>query len=213
MSADMPVDSHTARTTPFRTVRFIALAVVALTILAFIAAHAPSRLRLLVLFPACIGAGAGVLIATLAEKYGVARRVAIATAAVFVLLMLAGMAAESYRSWWHVRSVELRNHLLAQPGGRAVLDRLASDQRPENDVEAEFLRAYRDRMNPSVAAYLTERLKGLPVEVPTHWAVVVAAVELLAGWIAGIVAATIWSRPQLRGYPETLIRRDAGIFE
>ncbi|MGC1272456.1 MAG: hypothetical protein WBC44_02025 [Planctomycetaceae bacterium] len=194
MSADTPVDSHTARTTRFR---FVGLAVVSLTILAFAAAHAPSRLRLLVLFPAFIGTGAGVLVTTLAEKYGVTRRVAIATAAVFVPLMLAGMAAESYRSWRHVRQVELRIHLLAQPGGRAVLDRLASNERPENDFEAEFLDAYRERMNPPVTAYLTERLKGLPIEIPMPWAAVVAVVELLAGWIAGIVAATIWSRPQL----------------
>lgn len=179
----------------FRFVRFGVSALVTMGILAAIAAHAPPRVRLIGLFPAFFGAVAGAVVASLTKQNEGTRRQAIGAAAVFVPLMLAAAAAESFRSWRELRASEMTAHLTAQPGGRAILDRLRSDEPPENDSEAQFLEAYRTRMSPSPAAYLVERLKGLPVAVTMPWAAIVAAAELLLGWSAGIAASVVVSRP------------------
>ena len=177
--------------------RLLVEIVAALAVLALVAAHAPPRAKLLGLFPAAVGAAAGGLVATLATQNGVtARRTVLALAAGFVPLTLAGYAAESYRTWRSVRAAEVAENLLAQPGGRVVLDRLRSGGRPESPTEAEFLDAYRFRMNPPVALYLTDRLKGLRVAIPMPWAAVVASWEFLIGCVAGIVTAVIGTRPR-----------------
>ena len=176
--------------------RFLPLALAALAAVAFVAAHAPPRVKLLVLFPVFVGAASGGLAAALAMRDGLSRRGTLRAAAVLVPLALAGYWAESYRAWRSGRAAEVAANLLAQPGGKLVLDQVRSAETPSNAIEAEFLAAYRERMNPPVSVYLAQRLRGLPGNVPPPWPAVVAAVELLLGWAAGIAAAAVASSHQ-----------------
>jgi hypothetical protein len=172
---------------------FLASSILLLAALALAAAHAPPRLKLLGLFPAAVGVAAGAGIALLGERHGIGRRRIIVTTVLLAPLALAGYAAESYRAWRQARADEIAANLLAQPGGKAILDDIRSGRPGRNETESEFFVAYRRRMNPLPAAYLTERLKGSPVETGMPWAAVIAAAELLLACAAGIAAAVLAS--------------------
>ncbi len=197
MTSDLPAtpsESESPRTS-LRVAAFVGLTLALLALLAFLAAHASPRVKLLALYPAGLGAAAGILVVRLAERFSVSRRASLTAAIVLVPLTMAGFAGESYRSWRSFQSESFASYLHEElPGGRAILERLRSGEQPANDVEAEFLTAYRVRLEPPVSAYLTARLKGLPVAVTMPWAAAVAAVELLLGCLAGIVAAILASR-------------------
>lgn len=180
---------------PIRVAAFVGSALVILALLAFLAAHASPRVKLLGLFPIAIGALAGVIVARLCMRHALSRRVTFAAAIVLIPMTLAGYATESYRIWRSIKSNDFANYLHDElPGGREIFERLRSGEQPENEVEAEFLAVYRSRLEPPVSAYLVERLKNLPFDVPMPWAAAVAATELLAGWIAGVVAVIAMSR-------------------
>lgn len=184
MSAETAnTDAPSRRSSPI----FLAPALAGLVVLA---AFAPPRLKLLGLFPAAIGAAAGYLIACLLPA-GWSRPRVIVVAALFVPLTLAGYGAGSFLVWRHGRAKEVAANLIAQPGGRGILDRIQSAKPPADEVEAAFLAAYRDRMNPPPGVYLADRLKGLPVRVPKASAVLIASAEFALGWAAGIVAAVL----------------------
>lgn len=178
-----------------RSMRFRTASVAALSGLAFVAAHAPPRLKLLALFPAAIGVAAGVGVALTGERNGLSRRQIISTAALLVPLMLAGYSAESYRAWRQAQADEIAANLLAQPGGKGILDDIRSGRPGRSEAESEFFAAYRRRMNPPPTIYLTERLKGSPVETGMPWAALIASGELLLACAAGIAAAIFATRP------------------
>lgn len=164
----------------------------ALLMLAAVAALAPARLKLIGLYPAAMGAAAGYLVAWFLRGRGGSQvRRVVAVAAVLVPLTLVSYAAGSFLVWRQARAKEVAANLLAQPGGGEILERIRSGKRPANQLEAEFLAAYRDRMNPPPGAYLVDRLHGLPVNVSKAWAVVIPATEFAFAWVAGIVAAAL----------------------
>lgn len=177
---------------------FLLTACAALGTLAFIAAHAPPRMKLIGLFSIAVGAASGAIIAFLGERFVLSRMMIVGSAILLVPVVMAGYAAESFRTWKAARVA----HVLAQPGGKTIIEQLESGETPSNPAEAILLDAYRPHVRPKVSIYLVERLQGVAPDVTMSGAITVAIGELVFGYIAGIATASRLSSQRKSIAPE-----------
>lgn len=206
VAADLAATDGSSSSPPARTWRAILLAVLAATAVALFAAHLPARMRLFVLLPMGVGAAVGAVVAGAGRSHGPSRHRVTLAAAVLVPLALAGFAAESYRVQRGEHAAYIAAHILAQPGGREILDRVRSGEPPANLFEAQYLSAYRGLMELTPTEYVTERMKGLteparPNAVSRRlagvagppFAITVAAAEILLACVVGVWLARAMS--------------------
>lgn len=191
----------------FRTLIFGLAAVVALGVFA---AHLPPRVKLLLIFPIVVGSAAGTAVACIARANGPRSRAAtVAVAAALVPVALLVNLGESYRQWRADRRAEIVAHLLAQPGGRDLLDRALSDRPAANAAEADLLRPYRALLNPTLADQLVARIGDAAGKLRPNATAAIgfAAFESALAWVAGVaVAARVFVTSS--GRPEDFDARD-----
>lgn len=155
--------------------QWVGLCVVGLTALTLLAAHAPGRIRLLVLFAIVLGALCGWGMSRAAEWLGIAPKSIVATGLAGVLLAAAqvGLTLESWRLY-----VEDRRKEYFEDTKKGLL-------KPLHEQVVEKLRPIFER-ETTFAAYLEHRVKNLG-EWESPWPAVFWAVEILLGTAAGIV--------------------------
>jgi hypothetical protein len=173
--------------------RFLLLTVATLAALSLTAVFVPARLKLLGLFPMMLGAAAGAIVTYLGQSLAASRRTILAVALALIPLALAGYAAGAFFAWRQARASEIVENLLAQPGGRQMVERLHATEPSADEVEAELLAAYREQMNPPPQRYLIERLRGMKASISLRGAALVAALEYLLGVMAALGTALFLS--------------------
>lgn len=163
-------------------------AVVGLAVIAWLAAQATARVKLILLYPMSVGLLGGYGIGVLCWWGGVRNR--LATGVIGFVLVAAMMLAYfwlSFLNWQSRAAAEVAANLRLQPGGAAILEQLQSNQPADNPVEAELLAVYRERLHPPLDQYLRERVRlpALPWKVQAPWNFVIAGVEIFAAATAG----------------------------